>query len=216
MKYNRYFDLYSFNEYKAVEYGFRFENGKYVITKDLKDDSFYIRVEINDDDFAVKVFERPDDEEYLPFNVFEEKGTFVSKIREYADKVVDEIVEKCFVLTDVRSLVFDHVREKYGTVPARPWGDHDEYYTLNVQKNGKWYGLVMYIPYKALKVEKEGKINVMNIKLSPENIASVVDNIHYFPAYHMNKKYWISVILDKDLDMEKLFSLIDESYSLVK
>ena len=55
----------------------------------------------------------------------------------------------------------------------------------------------------------------MNLKAEPEHVvayqakyASVV------PAYHMNKKHWVSVILDGSIDSEALRKLVAESYAL--
>lgn len=37
----------------------------------------------------------------------------------------------------------------------------------------------------------------------------------FYRAYHMNKKSWISIILDNTLDNEIIYSLIDQSYNNV-
>lgn len=34
------------------------------------------------------------------------------------------------------------------------------------------------------------------------------------PAYHMNKRHWISIILDGSMSEEQVFQLIAESYAL--
>ncbi|WP_435056293.1 MmcQ/YjbR family DNA-binding protein, partial [Thomasclavelia cocleata] len=72
--------------------------------------------------------------------------------------------------------------------------------TLKTNETNKWYGLIMNIPYKSLKIEKEGKIDVLNVKNKPSKIEHLIDFKHYFPAYHMNKKYWISILLDSTID----------------
>ena len=59
------------------------------------------------------------------------------------------------------------------------------------------------------------KINVINLKAEPSEIAALVDNKVVFPAYHMNKKHWITVLLSNNLPEKKLFGLIDRSYDLV-
>ena len=74
----------------------------------------------------------------------------------------------------------------------------------------------MSIPYKTLGLDKSGKIDVLNVKLNPELIQSLIDKKHFFPAYHMNKKYWITILLDSDTDVNLVKSLIDESFKLVE
>ena len=64
--------------------------------------------------------------------------------------------------------------------------------------------------------EREGHI-WLNVKADPEwrdfwreVYPSVV------PAYHLNKKYWNSIILDGTVPEEKIWQMIGESYDLVK
>ena len=74
----------------------------------------------------------------------------------------------------------------------------------------------MTVKSSVLKIESEELIDIMNIKLDPEKIKQLIDNVNYFEAYHMNKKYWITILLDSNLDINKVKELIDESYKLVK
>lgn len=64
--------------------------------------------------------------------------------------------------------------------------------------------------------EREGNI-WLNLKAEPlwgefwrQNFSAVI------PAYHMNKKHWISVILDGTLREEDLLRMIEDSYGLTK
>lgn len=62
--------------------------------------------------------------------------------------------------------------------------------------------------------ERNGKIWI-NLKTDPgwgEVWCKAFPSV--LPAYHMNKKYWISVILDGSVPEETIFGLIDESYAL--
>nr|WP_250210024.1 MmcQ/YjbR family DNA-binding protein [Morganella morganii] len=35
-----------------------------------------------------------------------------------------------------------------------------------------------------------------------------------YPAYHMNKEHWVTIMLDTEFSSEELKSLIDDSYRL--
>ena len=37
----------------------------------------------------------------------------------------------------------------------------------------------------------------------------------FYKAYHMNKKSWISIILNDTLNNKEIYELIDESYNLI-
>ena len=78
----------------------------------------------------------------------------------------------------------------------------------------KWFALIQTINLEKLGLEKEdGKI--MNLKADTNLISSIIDNKNIFPAYHMNKKHWISIYLDKHINIDKIKALLDLSYSLV-
>ncbi|MBQ3416703.1 MAG: MmcQ/YjbR family DNA-binding protein [Ruminococcus sp.] len=216
MKYDHIFSQYVFVPDKATDYGFAFDKGSYSIRKPLPESGFYAVFRIRGDSFEAKVYEEPDGDEYLPFEVSVLSGGFASTIRSYVDNVVDDVVKNCFALADVKAILLAYVKEKYGTIPEAPWGYLEEYHTLNTAKRHKWYGLFMLIPYQYLGIEKEGKINVLNLKVPPENIPDIIDYIHYFPSYHMNKKYWISILLDRNADIEQIKKLLDESYAIVE
>ena len=60
------------------------------------------------------------------------------------------------------------------------------------------------------------KVKILNVKYPTDKILEIIDNKNIFPAYHMNKKNWISIVLDKNIKLETIKELIDISYSLVK
>lgn len=61
--------------------------------------------------------------------------------------------------------------------------------------------------------------DVVNLKCDPIAIGSVIsENRGVYPAYHMNKQHWISVLLDssrvRGADNEVLKMLLDVSFDL--
>ena len=57
--------------------------------------------------------------------------------------------------------------------------------------------------------------DVCNLKNRPEFIQELIDYKCFYPAYHMNKTYWFTILLDQKLSWKQLQKLIDESYRLV-
>lgn len=72
----------------------------------------------------------------------------------------------------------------------------------------------MNVSSKVLKLKKEGNIDILNLKNKPEIIEKLIDNKTYFQAYHMNKKHWITILLDNNTNIELIKMLIDDSYEL--
>jgi len=131
------------------------------------------------------------------------------------NELIEDIVNSCFTSLDYRKILLDYVKEKYGTIPEEPWEDNN-HATIKTPNTKKWYGIFISVSYKTLGLDKNGKIDVLNVKLNPELIESLIDKKHFFPAYHMNKKYWISIVLDSDVDLDLVKRLIDESFKLVE
>lgn len=80
----------------------------------------------------------------------------------------------------------------------------------------KWFAVVMHISKKTLGLQGDEKVDVLNVKLNPDEIALLVDYKGYFPAYHMNKKHWCTIVLDNTIELSEIFYRIEQSYYLVK
>ena len=215
MFYNEIFDKNIFNSKLAIAYGFSKVRDYYILQSDIDVENFNVIVKIGKDSFEVNVIELPFSEEYILFNVLDSNGKFVSKIRKKVNELIEDIVNCCFTSLDYRKILLDYVKEKYGTIPEEPWEDNN-HATIKTSNSKKWYGIFMSVSYKTLGLDKSGKIDILNVKLNPEVIESLIDKKHFFPAYHMNKKYWITILLDSDMDLDLVKSLIDESFNLVE
>ena len=63
-----------------------------------------------------------------------------------------------------------------------------------------------------MRVDPEAETEILNVRVDPEKIGDMLDLKQFFPAYHMNKKNWISVRLDGEIEQNELNMLIDASY----
>ena len=80
---------------------------------------------------------------------------------------------------------------------------------------GKWFGLLMKVQKRRLGIDEEGWVHVLNLKIDPEESYAVREMFSsIIPAYHMNKRHWISVILDGSVPMDFCSILIEKSYDL--
>lgn len=213
MKVENIFECYFINEEALINYGFTKIEEEYYLKKDLENNNFYVRFIITNNIFDVRVFDA-NDEEYLPFYIKNAIGSFNVKIKKEVEWLIKDVINNCFDFTSIKEELLLYIKQKYNTMPEYPWKKDPASATIKTQTN-KWYGLIMNIPYKYLKIEKEGKIDVLNVKNTPEKIKNLIDFKHYFPAYHMNKKYWISILLDRTIELSTVTKLLDESYEIV-
>ena len=111
-----------------------------------------------------------------------------------------------------RQELFDWVQQQYGTEPEYLW--HDRNAVLRRKDNDKWYGVILEVSGEKLGLHKDGIADVLNVKSDPMLIGSLRGQAGYFPAYHMNKEKWISVLLDRPEVDDSIKDLLALSYEL--
>ena len=105
-------------------------------------------------------------------------------------------------------------RASYGTSPDRPFDDaHTE--VLRHAESRKWYALVMRVSRRKLGLSSDEVTDVVNLKLPCELFGSFGASDGVYPAYHMNKLHWISVIL-ADAPADVVEFLTGASFSATK
>ncbi len=115
----------------------------------------------------------------------------------------------------MREKIISYARDKYATEPEYLWQKTPDAFILRNSKNKKWYALVMRVKKSVLVPDTEGFTDIINLKCEPVTRECLLAEEKAFPAYHMNKKLWISIILDDNIDFQILCNIIDESYNLV-
>ena len=109
-----------------------------------------------------------------------------------------------------------YVKDYYGVEPEYLWEKTPNTYVYRNSINKKWFGIVMDIPKSRLGINDEKIVYVLNVKCDPLMVGELQKQNGFFPAYHMNKDKWISVILDDTVKDETVFYLLEQSYLLIK
>ena len=89
----------------------------------------------------------------------------------------------------------DHCTETYGTLPDYPFEDDFVTTALRHSATRKWYAIVLRVSRRKFGQESDEIIDVVNMKLPVEMFGSFGKADGVYPAYHMNKLHWISVLL---------------------
>lgn len=113
-----------------------------------------------------------------------------------------------------RAQLLAFAADAYGTAPDFPWRDDPDSAVLRHADSGKWYALVMRVPPSRLGLADGPPLDVVNLKIDPLAIGSLIDGVQYFPAYHMNKTHWLTVRLDGAVPWAQLTALVAMSYAL--
>ena len=89
----------------------------------------------------------------------------------------------------------DCCAEAYGTKADYPFDEDFETAVLRHTDNRKWYALAMRVSRRKFGLDSDEVIDVVNLKLPTEMFGSFGASDGVYPAYHMNKLHWISVLL---------------------
>ena len=103
----------------------------------------------------------------------------------------------------------------YGTSPDYPFDEDFESAVLRHADNKKWYALAMRVSRRKFGFNSDELIDVVNLKLPTEMFGSFGAADGVYPAYHMNKLHWISVLLPDTPDDVVRF-LVNVSFEATK
>ncbi len=200
---------------RLLEYGFKRSGGGYSYSEPLIEG---LRADVSVDRagrVSCHVIDTETGEEYLPVLVEVSVGSFVGAVREAYTDVLTRISEACFSErgfdSDQACRIADRIEELYGEVPDHPFGKLPEASVFRYPDNRKWYALVMELKRSLLAGDSDEQVEVMNLKADPDRIEELISQPGIYPGYHMNRKNWISVILDDTVDDEYLLGLITAS-----
>ena len=83
----------------------------------------------------------------------------------------------------------------YGTVADHPFGKYPQVAALRHGSNQKLYALVMDVSLRKLGLDSDDVAEIVNVKLPTDMFGSFGKSEGVFPAYHMNKLHWVSIVL---------------------
>ena len=103
----------------------------------------------------------------------------------------------------------------FGTSPDYPFDEDSLTAVFRHADNRKWYAIVMHVFRRKFGLDSDEVIDVVNLKLPLEMFGSFDAADGVYPAYHMNKLHWISVLLPDATD-DLIEFLVNASYEATK
>ena len=102
-----------------------------------------------------------------------------------------------------------------GAMADKPFPEDFDTTVLRHADTGKWFGIIMHISGNKVGLSPDIKVDVMNVKCKPEDTFTAREiSSGILPAYHMNKKHWISICLDETVSFDEICNRMDNSYAL--
>ncbi len=210
---------YSINEEKLCSYGFVVKDGKLVYTKRMQQDSLKIIVEY-DGAIHGRIIDLDVGGDYTNFRRTDASG-YSAGIRKQFEDLLFDIREKCY-----RNLYFksgqarrinEYIFNTYDGSPDFLWPNIPSYGAYRRGNSKKWYAIIGSVPLYKLDhtTDSRKEVEVINVKADSGKIKELLVQKGYYPAFHMNKKCWVSIILDDTLTDKVICTLVDDSYKSV-
>ena len=210
------FKAYQFNSKKAKEYGFIENQGVWTYSLTILKGDFIMKITVEDSDLTFQVFDQETGELYPQVHMESMRGTFVGSVREACLEVLYSIRKACFEVQEFlcpqTKRIMAFVQEKFGNQLEYLWEKSPDTAVLRHEDNQKWYAILMRIPWDRLDKGREGLVEAVNLK--HDQVADLLSQMGIYPAFHMNKRYWISIPLDDTLTDEKVLELFERSWFL--
>lgn len=104
-------------------------------------------------------------------------------------------------------------KKRFGTVPDHPWQKVPERTVLRHKDSGSWYAIFQIISPSVLSLERTDKVTILNVHTQdPAQQSMLLGQDGIFPAYHMNKANWVSILMDSCISDETAFALLEDSF----
>ena len=208
------FNRYLIDENSLLDYGF---NSDYVYVTGILNNTFKVIITYFNKKITGKIIDLSFDEEYTNFRI-DKSGEFNLRIKSEYERILLDIRDKTCIkrtyIFDQANRINDYIYLKYKVSPDFPFTS-SKYHGVYRNFDGKWFGILMDIPFEKVDKEKNGLIEVINVKIDPNDKDKLLKVEGIYEAYHMNKKSWISIVLNDTVSDELIFELIDKSYKLV-
>ena len=210
------FKAYQFNSKKAKEYGFVENQGVWTYSSTILQGDFLMMVTVEDGDLSFQVYDQETGDLYPQVHMTGMRGTFVGTVREACLEELFDIRKACFEVQEFlcpqTKRIMALLQEKYGNQLEYLWEKSPDTAVLRHEDNQKWYAILMRIPWDRLDKGREGLVEAVNLK--HDQVTDLLSQNGIYPAFHMNKRYWISLPLDDTLTDEKVLELFERSWFL--
>ena len=210
------FKSYQFNQEKARAYGFVKNGEVWTYSLQILQGDFIMTVSITVDNVSFQVFDQEMGDLYPQVHMESMTGSFVASVRKACLEILYQIRKACFDVQDFicpqTKRIMAQIQEKYGNQLEYLWEKSPNTAVLRHEGNKKWYAVLMKISWDKLEKGREGQVEAVNLK--HDQVADLLSKKGIYPAFHMNKRYWISVALDDTLSDEEVLELIETSWNL--
>lgn len=196
----------------------RGKNG-FLYRTELLNGQFRMEFEIHADGSVHVTVHGPDGKGEIPHLALKmadrvQERTFRREYEEELWHVAECCFEPDFFKADPARSLLTHVREAYGDELEFLWRKSPGSAVVRRKDTEKWYAVFLAVPRLKLGGSSKERVEVLNLRVCPGELDGLLDHRSRFPAYHMNKKNWVSLCLDGTIPLEELAARLETSRRL--
>ncbi|MHB9311844.1 MmcQ/YjbR family DNA-binding protein [Fusobacterium polymorphum] len=206
---------------KLEEFGFKLINKSYYYYASLLKNQFKMTIKINlDNSIFTEIIDTETNEPYVLHLLETKRSGYSEKVYKAYSEILAKIQKECFedeiFKANYTKEIITYVKNKYEDKLEFLWEKSPKNAVVRKKSTNKWYAVILTVSKRKLNLDSDEIIEVINLHNTVEEIKKLIDNKKYFPAYHMNKKYWCTICLDGTVELKEIYKLIDISYELAE
>ena len=206
---------------RLEKFGFKLINKSYCYHTSLLKNQFKMSVKISlDNSIFTEIIDTETNEPYVLHLLEMKRSGYSEKVYKAYSQILEKIQKECFedeiFKANYTKEIVAYIKNKYRDELEFLWEKSPKNAVIRRESSNKWYAVILTISKRKLNLDSDKIIEVINLHNIAEEIEKLIDNKKYFPAYHMNKKYWCTICLDGTVELKEIYKLIDISYELAK
>lgn len=199
---------------KLLSYGFAFNKGTYVYNSKIVNNQFDLTVYVGQSgQVRTKVIDSSTGDEYRLHLMESVVGSFIGKVRADYLGVLQKIADNCFETkifqSEYADKIIQYVREKYRHELEYLWQKFPENTIVRRSDNQKWYLALLTVEKNKLGLNGKGKIEIIDLRINPDELKNIADGKKYFLGYHINKKHWVTICLDGSVALQGILFVLE-------
>lgn len=206
---------------RLLPFGFTVTDGLYTYREVFFDGQFELLVQVDEGGKSrVAVLDVEMGEEYMAVHVTAPLGAFVSQVKEASISILQKVATACFCALpfaqEQANRLSQFIQQEWADQADYPFANYPQTASFRHPANGKWYALITRVKRSYFGDSSDtSQVEILNLKVDREEMAELLSLPGVYPAYHMSKKTWVSLLLDGSIADQTLFDLVKKSRSMV-
>ena len=202
---------YDYPKEKLLAYGFVEREGTFFLTTDFAGGRFLALVTLREGCLQLHLFDKELREEFFVHKA-KKDGPFLTPLLEEEQSLLEDIRKNCAVYryeTEQANRIYANFPFLFSTSFEHLWEKEPGFAVLRNER-GHWFALLMEIDGRRIRLPQE-RVVLLNVRCRD---VDPFMTLGVLPAYHMNKRTWVSLRVDDTLSDDFLQQKTRESLRL--